>query len=99
MALNFAKAGNEVFGFDTDSSIKPPELTMTSCIPPLLKEVDVTFNMLPSGLIVRDLINEFVCAFSAKSTWIDRSTIDVKTAKEVCESLHKKDIFMLDAPL
>ena len=26
MALNFAKTGNEVFGFDTDSSIQLPEL-------------------------------------------------------------------------
>jgi 3-hydroxyisobutyrate dehydrogenase len=30
---------------------------------------------------------------------IDCSTIDVKTTKEVCKTLHKKDIFMLDAPV
>ena len=99
MALNLAKGGNEVFGFDTDSSIKLPELTMTSCIPSLLKEVDVVFTMLPSGLIVKDIINEFIGDFSAKNTLIDCSTIDVKTTKEVCKTLHKKHIFMLDAPV
>ena len=72
---------------------------MTSFIPPLLKEVDVVFTMLPSRLIVKDIINEFVCDFSAKSTWIDCSTIDAKTTKELCEILHKKDIFMLGAPV
>ena len=83
MALNLAKGGNEVFGFDTDSSIKLPELTMTSCIPSLLKEVDVVFTMLPSGLIVKNIINEFIGDFNAKSTLIDCSTIDVKTTKAV----------------
>ena len=74
MALNLAKAG---FGFDTGSSIKLPELTMTSFLPSLLKEVGVVFTMLPSRLIVKDIVNEFVCAFSAKSKLIDCSTIDV----------------------
>ena len=69
-----------------------PELTMTSCIPSLLKEVDVVFTMLPSGLIVKDIINEFIGDFCAKSTLIDCSTIDVKTTKEVCKTLNKKDI-------
>ena len=99
MALNLAKGGNEVFGFDTDSSIKLPELSMTSCIPSLLKEVDVVFTMLPSGMIVKDIINEFIGDFSAKNTLIDCSTIDVKTTEEICKILHKKDIFMLDAPV
>ena len=99
MALNLAKGGNEVFGFDTDNSIKLPELNMTSCIPSLLKEIDVVFTMLPSGLIVKDIINEFVDDFSARSTLIDCSTIDVKTTKDLCKILHRKDIFMLDAPV
>ena len=99
MALNLVKGGNEVFGFDTDSSKILPELTMTSCIPSLLKEVDVVFTMLPSGLIVKDIIKEFIGDFRAKSTLIDCSTIDVKTTKEVYKILHKKDIFMLDAPV
>ena len=63
MALNLAKGGIEVFGFDADSSIKLPELTMTLCIPSLLKEVDVVFTMLPSGLIVKDIINETISEF------------------------------------
>ncbi len=99
MALNLAKGGNAVFGFDTDSSIKIPEITMTPCIPSLLKKVDVVFTMLPSGLIVKDIVNEFIGEFSAKSTLIDCSTIDVKTTKELCKILHKNDIFMLDAPV
>ena len=99
MAINLAKGGNEVFGFDTDRSIKLPEVIMTSCIPSLLKEVDVIFTMLPSGLIVKDIINQFLGDFSAKSILIDCSTIDVKTTKELCKTLHKEDVYMLDAPV
>jgi len=99
MALNLAKGGNEVFGFDTDRSIKLPEVIMTSCIPSLLKEVDVVFTMLPSGLSVKEIINQFIGDFNSKSTLIDCSTIDVKTTKELCKILHKKDISMLDAPV
>jgi len=99
MALNLAKGGNEVFGFDTNSSIKLPGINMTTCIPSLLKEVDVVFTMLPSGLIVKEIINEFIGDFNAKSTLVDCSTIDVKTTKELCKILHEKDIYMLDAPV
>jgi len=99
MALNLAKGGNEVYGFDSDSSIKLPEVIMTSCIPSLLKEVDVVFTMLPSGLIVKDIVNQFIGDFSAKSTLIDCSTIDVKTTKDLYKILHKRDIYMLDAPV
>ena len=99
MAINLAKGGNEVFGFDTDSSIKLPEVIMTSCIPSLLKEVDVVFTMLPSGLSVKEIINQFIGDFNSKSTLIDCSTIDVKTTKELYKILHKKDIYMLDAPV
>ena len=46
-----------------------------------------------------NIINEFIGDFRAKSTLIDCSTIDVKTTKEVCKTLNKKDISMLDAPV
>jgi 3-hydroxyisobutyrate dehydrogenase-like beta-hydroxyacid dehydrogenase len=54
---------------------------MMSCIPSLLEEVDVVFTMLPSGLIVRDIITEFIDNFKTNSILIDCSTIDVKTTK------------------
>jgi len=47
MAINLAKSGNKVFGFDADNSINLREITTMSCIPSLLEEVDVVFTMLP----------------------------------------------------
>jgi 3-hydroxyisobutyrate dehydrogenase len=100
MAINLAKGGNEVFGFDTDNSINLPAVTMMSCIPSLLKEVEVVFTMLPSGLIVKDIINKYSNNFNAKSILIDCSTIDVKTTKKLSETLQKNnEIYMLDAPV
>ena len=99
MAKNLAKNGLDVLGFDTDNSIKLPEITMMPSIPTLLNEVDIVFTMLPSGLIVKEIVNEFINNFNPKSTLIDCSTIDVKTTKEVCKTLGNKKIHMLDAPV
>ena len=99
MARNLAKNGLDVLGFDTDNSIKLPEITMMPSIPTLINEVDIVFTMLPSGLEVKEIVNEFINNFKAKSTLIDCSTIDVKTTKEVCQTLVNKKINMLDAPV
>ena len=97
MAENLARNGLDVLGFDTDNSIKLPEITMMPSIPKLLTEVDIIFTMLPSGLVVKEIVNEFINNFNPKSTLIDCSTIDVKTTKEVCQILGNKKINMLDA--
>ena len=99
MAENLARNGLDVLGFDTDNSIKLPEITMMPSIPKLLTEVDIIFTMLPSGLVVKEIVNEFINNFNPKSTLIDCSTIDVKTTKEVCQILGNKKIHMLDAPV
>ena len=99
MAENLARNGLDVLGFDTDNSIMLPEITMMPSIPKLLAEVDIIFTMLPSGLVVKEIVNEFINNFNPKSTLIDCSTIDVKTTKEVCQTLGNKKIHMLDAPV
>ena len=99
MAENLARNGLDVLGFDTDNSIKLPEITMMPSIPKLLTEVDIIFTMLPSGLVIKEIVNEFINNFNPKSTLIDCSTIDVKTTKEVCQILGNKKINMLDAPV
>ena len=99
MAENLARNGLDVLGFDTDNSIMLPEITMMPSIPKLLTEVDIIFTMLPSGLVVKEIVNKFINNFNPKSTLIDCSTIDVKTTKEVCQTLGNKNIHMLDAPV
>ena len=99
MAKNLAKNGLDVLGFDTDNSIKLPEITMMPSIPAILNEVDIVFTMLPSGLVLKDIVTEFINNFNAESTLIDCSTIDVKTTKEVCQTLSNKKVRMLDAPV
>ena len=99
MAKNLAKNGLDVLGFDTDNSIKLPEITMMSSILAILNEVDIVFTMLPSGLVVKEIVTQFINNFNAESILIDCSTIDVKTTKEVCQTLSNKKVRMLDAPV
>ena len=44
-------------------------------------------------------MTQFINNFNAESTLIDCSTIDVKTTKEVCQTLSNKKVRMLDAPV
>lgn len=99
MAKNLAKNGLDVLGFDTDNSIKLPEITMMPSIPAILNEVDIVFTMLPSGLVVKEIVTKFINNFNAESTLIDCSTIDVRTTREVCQTLRNKKVHMLDAPV
>ena len=99
MAKNLAKNGLDVLGYDTNNSIKLPEITMMPSIPAILNEVDIVFTMLPSGLVLKDIVTEFINNFNAESTLIDCSTIDVKTTKEVYQTLGNKKVHMLDAPV
>ena len=99
MAKNLAKNGLDVLGFDTDHSIMLPEITMMPSIPAILNEVDIVFTMLPSGLVVKEIVTKFINNFNAESTLIDCSTIDVRTTREVCQTLRNKKVHMLDAPV
>ena len=90
MAINLAKGGNKVLGFDADNSINLREITMMSCIPSLLGEVDVVFTMLPSGPIFKDIIKKFIENVNANSILTDCLTIDVRNTKDLSATLQKK---------
>ena len=86
---NLAKNDFDVLGFEADNSIKLPEITMIPSITTLVKKVDIVFTILRSGSIVNK--------FNPKITSIDCSTINVKTTKEVCQTLSKNKIHILNA--
>lgn len=106
MAANLAKAGHDVRAFDlSEAAVKKAvkagckaALGAADCV----KNADIVVTMLPACKHVRAVYmgDDGVFAHAKKGTlFIDSSTIDVDTAREVIGSAVAKGFTMIDAPV
>ena len=110
MAHNLIKAGHVVKAFDVVDdllhiAVERGAKAATS-VADAASGVDVVVTMLPAGEHVREVYlgnggNDagVIAAARADTLLIDSSTIDVKTAREVCALAADKGLRMLDAPV
>jgi 3-hydroxyisobutyrate dehydrogenase len=103
MALNLAKAGHQVIGFDfvaealasaQSGGVKPAASALAAAT-----EAEIVVTMLPAGKHVRAVWQEIVPAMQAGALLIDSSTVDVETARFVHDLAHKSGLDALDAPV
>jgi len=106
MARNLLKAGFSVKAFDLsgDAVAKVAEAgaTRAATAEDAARDVDAVITMLPAGKHVRDVYTGsrgILAVARAGTLFIDSSTIDVKTAREVIAAAADKGITMLDAPV
>lgn len=106
MALNLAKAGHKVQGFDVSAkSLDVAEaggIARASSAAAAASGAEVVVTMLPSGKHVREVYEGAggIIAAAAKGTLlIDSSTIDVDSARAVAASAAKAGLEMVDAPV
>jgi len=98
MAANLAKAGHEVTGFDTASvSVEGVRLAATAAEAAAGRDVVIT--MLPNGQILRAVAGDIVPAMDAETVFLDCSTVDVASARDVAEQAEKAGLLPLDAPV
>ena len=98
MAANLAKAGHEVTGFDTASvSVEGVRLAATAA--EAAEGRDVVITMLPNGQILRAVAGDIVPAMDAETVFLDCSTVDVASARDVAEQAEKAGLLPLDAPV
>ncbi len=106
MALNLLKAGNQVRVFDLSPTAMPKaieqgaiecESAIDAC-----DNAEVLITMLPAGKHVRELIlgeNGLLAHFQSNLLFMDCSTIDAETARDLHKACEENDTLMLDAPV
>ena len=97
MALNLARAGHEVVGFDT--AAVDAELPLASSAAEAARGAEVVVTMLPNGAILRAVAAEVLPAMEAGAVLLDCSTVDVGSARAVAEEAAAAGVAALDAPV
>ena len=98
MAHNLAKAGLEVVGFDTQD-VKVDLIKIVSNVKECVLNSDVVITMLPNGEILKSVATQIIEHMRNESIFLDCSTVDVASAKNVAEISENYGIIPLDAPV
>lgn len=104
MAANLVKAGHEVHAFDlsADALAKAAEngCATHTAVPDAVKDAEAVVTMLPNGGIVKAVYTADVIGKApAGALFLDCSTIDLATAREVAELATAAGYEMVDAPV
>ncbi|WBU52563.1 3-hydroxyisobutyrate dehydrogenase [Paracoccus sp. SCSIO 75233] len=98
MAINLAKAGHEVIGFDKVAAPEAP-LRAASSAAEAATGADVVITMLPNGGILQSVAAEIIPAMKAGAVFCDCSTVDVESARAVATDANAAGLGALDAPV
>jgi 3-hydroxyisobutyrate dehydrogenase len=106
MALNLAKAGPAVTGFDLSAAnLRAAEeggVRAAASVAEAVRDAEIVVTMLPAGPHVRDVYlgegGVLACAAEA-ALLVDCSTVDVETARAVADAAAGRGFAMLDAPV
>lgn len=106
MALNLVDAGHQVRAYDLceNALAKAEEKGALACESAIeaCDNADVLISMLPSGKHVRELIlgeSGLLTHFRSNLLYMDCSTIDADTARDLHKVCEQHDTLMLDAPV
>ena len=98
MALNLAKAGHEVTGFDVAGVTLEGVAPATSAAD-CARDKDAVITMLPNGAILKAVYAEIVPAGREGACFIDCSTVDVDSAREAHALATGAGLLSVDAPV
>jgi 3-hydroxyisobutyrate dehydrogenase len=98
MAANLARAGHSVTGFDmADVSVDGVEMAASAA--EAAKGAAVVVTMLPNGDILRRVAAEIIPAMDKGAVFLDCSTVDVESARDVAAEAQAAGLSALDAPV
>ncbi|MBN9231193.1 MAG: 3-hydroxyisobutyrate dehydrogenase [Legionella sp. 40-6] len=103
MAENLVKAGHKVYGYDLNELVlKQFESTggiVGVDLPTIAQHCEVLITMLQNGSQVLTVSNALFQKFNPRKLYIDCSTIDVVSAREVHKAAQEHQVLMVDAPV
>ncbi|WP_371169941.1 3-hydroxyisobutyrate dehydrogenase [Aliiroseovarius sp. 2305UL8-7] len=98
MAANLVKAGHEVTGFDM-AEVQIDGVEMAASSAEAASGQDVVITMLPNGQILRAVAGEIVPAMATGAAFVDCSTVDVESARDVASLATDAGLLAVDAPV
>ncbi|QFT59689.1 3-hydroxyisobutyrate dehydrogenase [Sulfitobacter sp. THAF37] len=98
MAVNLAKAGHKVRGFDV-AGTTADGVEVAQTIAEAVTGADVVITMLPNGSILRQVAAEAIGHMREGAVFIDCSTVDVESARNTSEAAEKSGLLSVDAPV
>ncbi len=98
MAANLAKAGHEITGFDM-AKVEIDGVPMTSSAEEAARGRDVVITMLPNGDILRSVAHQVIPVMQTNAVFLDCSTVDVESARDVADQARAAGLLALDAPV
>lgn len=98
MAANLVKAGYEVTGFDI-AAPAPEGVAKAKTAAEAASGRDVVITMLPNGDILQRVSAEVLPEMPRGATFLDCSTVDVESARQVAASAAGLGIAAVDAPV
>ena len=99
MAINLAKAGHQVTGFDTADTALPEIIEKASDASSCATGQDVVITMLPNGAVLQQVASVIIPVMQKGAVLCDCSTVDVRAAKQVAERAEEAGLMVLDAPV
>jgi len=102
VAANLARAGYEVAVADLDPA-KVEQLVAlrasAGAVADIVRDADVVFTSLPGPKQIRAVGAEILPAMSAGAIWVELSTNDLDTARELAEAAEVAGVVLMDAPV
>jgi 3-hydroxyisobutyrate dehydrogenase len=102
MAKNLAQAGHAITGFDVNfdqAKACQDSLVVAGTAADAATGQDVVITMLPNGAALYQVAREIVPVMAPSSCFIDCSTVDIQTTKQVAEMIEAAGLRGLDAPV
>ena len=98
MAANLVAAGHDVTGFDIHAPA-PVGIHMAAHAKDAVTSAECVITMLPNGAILRSVAAEILPAMATGCLFIDCSTVDVISARDVAAEANIAGIEAVDAPV
>ncbi|WP_170403328.1 3-hydroxyisobutyrate dehydrogenase [Ruegeria arenilitoris] len=98
MAANLAKAGHDVTGFDT-AGVSVEGVTKAETAIDAVRGAEAVITMLPNGDILRAVADQIIPRMEKGAVFIDCSTVDVDSARDVADQAEQAGLLAVDAPV
>ncbi len=98
MAVNLARAGHEVTGFDLAAPC-PDGVARAASAPEAARGAEIVITMLPNGAILKSVAEEIIPAMDKGAVLLDCSTVEVEAARDAAAACDKAGLGFLDAPV